>query len=92
MTTRETQHELYRVLEVHKSELEITRSITSALDPEVLDRRIEAARLLLEWLSTALELGPPASPAVQTPPPSSAPADRDQISPLAPDPPKTSRP
>jgi hypothetical protein len=89
--TRETQRQLFQALKAHKFDLEITRSITSALDPEVLDRRIEAARLLLEWLAPALELGPPASPAVQTPPPSSAPADRDQIPPLAPDPPKTSR-
>jgi hypothetical protein len=89
--TRETQRQLYQAVNEHKFDLEVTRSITSGHDLEVLDRRIEAARLLLEWLSTALELGPAACPAVQTPPPSSAPADRDQIPPLAPDPPKTSR-
>jgi hypothetical protein len=89
--TRETQRQLFQALEAHKFDLEITRSITSGLDLEVLDRRIEAARLLLEGLSPALQLGPPASPAVQTPPPSSAPADQDQIPPSAPDAPKTSR-
>jgi hypothetical protein len=89
--TRETQRQLFQVLKAHRSELEITRGVTSAPDLEVLDRRIEAVLLLLEWLSTTLELGPAASPAVQTPPPSGAPADRDQIPPLAPDPPKNSR-
>ena len=91
MTTRETQHQLYQVLKAHKFELEITRGVTSGPDQEVLDRRIEAARLLLEWLSQALEPDPPSFPAAQTPPPSSSPADRDQIPPSAPDPPKTSR-
>jgi hypothetical protein len=89
--TRETQRQLFQALTAHKFDLEITRGVTSASDLEVLDRRIEAARLLLEWLSTTLELGPAAHSAVQTPPPSSAPADRDQIPPLAPDPPKNSR-
>jgi hypothetical protein len=89
--TRETQRQLFQALTAHKFDLEITRGVTSASDLEVLDRRIEAARLLLEWLSTTLELGPAAYPAVQTPPPSSAPTDRDQIPPLAPDPPKNSR-
>jgi hypothetical protein len=89
--TRETQRELFQALRAHKFDLEIRRSITSGLDLEVLDRRIEAARLLLEWISRAPELGPAAYPAVQTPPPSSAPADRDQIPPLAPHPPKNSR-
>jgi hypothetical protein len=90
MPTREARQQLYKALTAHKDHLEITRTFTN-LEGEVLDRRIEAARLLLEWLAPALELGPPASPAVQTPPPSSAPADRDQIPPLAPDPPKNSR-
>jgi len=89
MTTAEMQHELYEVLKAHKSELELRRGVTSA-DPEVLDRRIEAIRLLLEWLSRALELEPPVSPAVQKPPPSSALADQHQTPPSAPDPPKTS--
>jgi hypothetical protein len=71
MTTRETQHELYQVLEAHKFDLEITRGVTT-LGHEILDRRIEAARLLLEWLSQALEPHPAAFPAAQTLPPSSA--------------------
>ena len=62
MTTRETQHQLYQVLKAHKFELEITRGVTSGPDLEILHRRIEAVRLLLEWLSRALELEPPASP------------------------------
>jgi hypothetical protein len=89
--TRETQRQLYEAVRAHTLDLEMTRSISSGLDPKVLNRRIGAVLLLLEWLSTALELGPPASPAIQTPPPSSAPADRDQIPPSAPDPPKNSR-
>jgi hypothetical protein len=78
MTTRETQHELYRVLEAHKFDLEITRGVTSGPNLEVLDRRIEAARLLLEWLSQALEAPPEGSPAAQTPPPSRVQAGQDQ--------------
>jgi hypothetical protein len=89
--TREAQRQLYQALHAHKFELEIARGITSGPDLEVLDRRIEAARLLLEWISRALELEPPASPAVQTPPPSSSPADRDQTPPAPPDPPKPPR-
>jgi hypothetical protein len=90
-TMGEARRQLYQALRAHSSELEIERGVTSGPDLEVLDRRIEAARLLLEWISRALELDPPASPAFQTPSPSSAPADRDQTPPSAPDPPKTSR-
>ena len=89
--TRGAQRDLLRALEAHAFELEITRGAASGPDLEVLDRRIEAARLLLKWLSQALEPQTSAFPAVQTPPPSSSPADRDRIPPLAPDPPKTSR-
>jgi hypothetical protein len=91
MATGEARRQLYQALRAHISELEIERSVTSGPDLEALDRRIEAARLLLEWIARALELDPPASPEVQTPPPSSSPADRDQTPPSAPDPPKTSR-
>jgi hypothetical protein len=87
--TREAQRQLYQALKAHTSELEITRGAAS--DLEALDRRIEAARLLLEWLSQALERQPPPFPAVQTPPPSSSPADPNQIPPSARDPPETSR-
>jgi hypothetical protein len=90
MTTEEAQHQVYQVLEAYKSDLELRRADASGSDLEALDRQIEAARLLLEWLAQELELEPPASPAVQTPPPSSAPADQDQTPPSAPDPPKTS--
>jgi hypothetical protein len=91
MATGEARGQLYQALRAHASELEIERGVTSGPDLEVLDRRIEAARLLLEWIWRALELEPPASPEVQTPPPSSSPADPDQTPPSAPDPPKTSR-
>jgi GAF domain-containing protein len=91
MATREARHQLYEVLSAHKFELEIIRGVASGPDLEILDRRIEAARLLLEWISRALELEPPASPAVQTPPPSTSPVDRDQTPPSPPEPPKTSR-
>jgi hypothetical protein len=53
--TMERRKALYEALKSHKFDLEITRSITSGPDLEVLNRRIEAARLLLEWLSQALE-------------------------------------
>jgi hypothetical protein len=85
-TTSEARHELYQALKAHKFDLEITRGV--ALPPHleiVLVRRIEAAQLLLEWLEPALEPGPQASPEVQTPTPSSAPADQRQTSPSAPD-------
>jgi hypothetical protein len=61
MPTREARHQLYQVLTAHKAHLEITRGVTSGPDLEALDRRIEAARLLLEWLAQALGLEPPAS-------------------------------
>jgi hypothetical protein len=90
MATKESQRQLYEALTAHKFELEIIQGIASGPDLEVQDRRIEAARLLLEWLSRALEPQPPAFPAIQTTSPSSAPADPDQISPSASDPPKIS--
>jgi hypothetical protein len=57
----EAQVELYRALKAHTSDLEITRGV-SALDQEILDRRIEAARQLSDWLSRALEPPPAAFP------------------------------
>ena len=65
---RETEGQLYQAVKSHTLLLEITRAGASGLDLEVLDRRIEEARLLLEWLSQALEIDPRASPAVETPP------------------------
>ena len=88
--TREAQRQLYQALKAHKAELEITRGVAPGSDLEILHRRIEAARLLLEWLSQALEPQTPASPAVQTPPLSNFPADQDQTPSSAPHPPKTS--
>ena len=63
----EAQVEVYLALQAHKCDLEITRGV-SALDQEVLDRRIEDVQRLLEWLEQALEIEPRASPAVQTSP------------------------
>jgi hypothetical protein len=40
----EAQVELHQALEAHKLDLEITRGV-SALDQEILDRRIEAPQL-----------------------------------------------
>jgi hypothetical protein len=89
--TSEALRQLYRALQAHASELEMGRGVTSGLDLEILDRRIGAARLLLEWLAQALEPKPQAFPAVQMPPPSSSLAGQDQIPPSAPSPPKNSR-
>jgi hypothetical protein len=60
--TTVAQRQLYEALNAHASYLEITRRFTSGRDLEALDRRIEAARLLLEWLARVLGLEPPASP------------------------------
>jgi hypothetical protein len=60
--TTEAQRQLYQALSTHKFELEIIRGAASGPDLEVLDRRIEAVRLLLEWIALALELEPSASP------------------------------
>jgi hypothetical protein len=74
MTTPERARKaLYDAVRSHTSELENARGAASGFDRQVPDRELKAARRLLEWLSQALELDPPASPAVQTPPPSSSP-------------------
>lgn len=70
--------QLFQALKAHTSELEIERHVTSERDLEALDCRIAAARLLLEWLSKALEPQPAASPKAQTPPPPGPQADPDQ--------------
>jgi hypothetical protein len=77
----EDRRQLYQAVKAHASNLEMARSFTSGLDLEVLDCRIEDARLLLEWLSQALGLGPASFPEARTPPLSSAQADQDQIPP-----------
>jgi hypothetical protein len=64
----EAQSELFQAVKAHTLDLEITRGVVG-LGREILDRRIEAARQLSEWLSQALEPQPAASPAAQTPPP-----------------------
>jgi hypothetical protein len=51
----ETQYELFEALNAHRFQLETERDGASGHDQVVLDRRIEAARKLLEWFSTVLE-------------------------------------
>jgi hypothetical protein len=58
MAARDSQRKLFQALEAHIFDLEITRGVTSGSNQETLDRRIEAAQLLLEWLSQDLELDP----------------------------------
>jgi hypothetical protein len=62
MATREARCQLYQALEAHKFGLEITRGLLSGPDLEILDRRIAAVQLLLEWLSRALEPHPASFP------------------------------
>ena len=76
MATEAEEVKLYEALKAHKFDLEITKGVW-ALDQEIMHqeimhRRIEAAQQLLEWLEQELEIEPRASPAVQTPRPSSA--------------------
>lgn len=59
----DAQHRLFEALKAHTFELETERDAASEHNQAVLDRRLEFARRLLEWLSTTLELG---SPATQT--------------------------
>jgi hypothetical protein len=56
----DAQYWLFDALKAHTFELETERDGASEHDQVVLDRRIEAARRLLEWLSTTLKPGPPA--------------------------------
>jgi hypothetical protein len=84
--TREAQRQLHQALKAHKFELEVIRGVAAGPDLEVLDRRIEAIRLLLEWIWQALEPLPEASPAAQTPSPSRVQAGQDQTAQSASDP------
>jgi hypothetical protein len=49
------QVKLYEAVKAHKFDLEITEGVW-ALDQEIMDRRIEAAQQLLEWLEQELKL------------------------------------
>jgi hypothetical protein len=60
--------QLIQALKAHTAELEIERDLAPEWDVEVLDLRIEASQLLLEWLSKALE-PERAGSKHQTPPP-----------------------
>jgi hypothetical protein len=55
---REDQIKLFEAIKTHTSVLETERHAASGLVRELLDPRLEAARSLLEWLSTILQLGP----------------------------------
>ena len=55
----DAQHQLFVALAAHRLELETERDAASEHDQVVLDLRLEAARRLLEWASTALKLGSP---------------------------------
>jgi hypothetical protein len=57
----EAQVKLYEAVKAHKFDLEITEGVW-ALDQEIMDRRIEAARQLLEWIEQELEIEPQAPP------------------------------
>jgi hypothetical protein len=63
MPTRNAQRQLHQALKTQKFEFELTRGLTSGRDLEALDRRIEATRVLLDWLSKALEPQPAAASA-----------------------------
>jgi hypothetical protein len=78
---REAQRQLFQALKAHKFELEITRGVALGLDRNVLDGRIEAARLLLEWLSQDPGLDRPASQAVRMPTSSKGPTGSNFIRP-----------
>jgi hypothetical protein len=77
--------QLFQAVETHLSELESERAVASKRDLEALDRRIRAARLLLEWLSKALEPEPAASPTSEPSPPPGPEADSNQGPPREPD-------
>jgi hypothetical protein len=75
----DAQIELFRALRAHTAELEIERDSASGHVLEALDRRVEAARLLLDWVSKALGPGPAGFP-TQTPSPSEPQAEPGQSS------------
>ena len=54
----EGQIELFEAVRTHTSALETERHAASGSVRELLDRRLEAARSLSEWLSTILRLDP----------------------------------
>jgi hypothetical protein len=58
----ESQYKLFEALKAHKAQLETERGGVSAHDQAVLDRRIDGAHKLLDWLSTVLEPGFPFNP------------------------------
>jgi hypothetical protein len=72
--------QLVQALEAHTAELEIERDLAPDWGRGVLDRRIGATPLLLEWLSKALEPERAASKH-QTPPPRGLRADQQKSPP-----------
>jgi hypothetical protein len=85
MASEEARRQLFEAVTAHKVHLEITRGF-AGLELEVLNRRIEAAGLLLKWISQALEPRPAAFPAAQTQPLSRVRARQDQTPQSASDP------
>jgi hypothetical protein len=61
-TPTEAEVKLYEALKAHKFDLEITQCVW-ALDQEIMDRRIEAAQQLLEWLEQELQIESTSAPA-----------------------------
>jgi hypothetical protein len=60
MAIEGARRQLYEAIRAHKVDLEITRGF-AGLELEVLDRRIDATQLLLEWLEQTQELPPKVS-------------------------------
>jgi hypothetical protein len=58
---KESQYRLLEALKDHIASLEAERGRASGQTQGVLDRRLEAATSVLDWLSTRLELGSPSN-------------------------------
>ena len=54
---KEEQYKLFEALKAHVADLEAERDRAFGQNQGVLDRRLETAVRVLEWLSTTLELG-----------------------------------
>jgi hypothetical protein len=72
------QLELLAAVKAHTFELETARVVSSGPHRADLERRMDDALRLLEWLSLVLETDRQACPATRTPPQSSAPVARNR--------------
>jgi hypothetical protein len=52
---KEAQYKLFEALKAHVADLEAERDRAFGQNQAVIDRRLEAAARVLEWLSTTLE-------------------------------------